>query len=47
MIGNGCVELERALSVLFPVREGRFQVMHKSVADWLQESRTDDGLIPG
>jgi len=23
--------------VLFPVREGRFQVMHKSVADWLRD----------
>ena len=30
--------LEGDLSVLFPVREGRFQVMHKSIADWLQDS---------
>ena len=30
--------LERDFSVLFPVREGRFQVMHKSIADWLQDS---------
>jgi len=33
----GCEVLERELSVLFPVREGRFQVMHKSVADWLRD----------
>ena len=28
-----------AMSLLFPVREGRFQVMHKSVVDWLRDQK--------
>ena len=27
------------MSLLFPVREGRFQVMHKSVVDWLRDQK--------
>lgn len=31
--------MERALSLLFPVRHGRFQVMHKTVVDWLKDKQ--------
>ena len=33
-----------AMSLLFPVREGRFQVMHKSVVDWLRDPKRSGQL---
>jgi len=44
LVGPGCETLEQKLSVLFPVREGRFQVMHKSVADWLRDCERKSSL---
>lgn len=38
IIGVGFDQIVEALSVLFPVREGRFEVMHKSVVDWLRDT---------
>jgi len=43
-VGPACEALEQKLSVLFPVRESRFQVMHKSVADWLRDSERKSSL---
>jgi len=44
LVGPGCEALEQKLSVLFPVRESRFQVMHKSVADWLLDCERKSSL---
>lgn len=45
LVGEGCEEMEQALSALFPVRKSRFQVMHKSVAEWLQGERQSPYVI--
>ena len=39
ILGECYSETAAAMSLLFPVREGRFQVMHKSVVDWLRDQK--------
>ena len=39
ILGARYSETASAMSLLFPVREGRFQVMHKSVVDWLRDQK--------
>ena len=39
ILGERYSETAAAMSLLFPVREGRFQVMHKSVVDWLRDQK--------